>query len=162
MWGEAIRSNKDKLSSLAVVKVMLPALTYHARHGFWSLLLQLFPFSFYKPCEKLLSAQDLWLSGIQLLRKESAPLVCTACREQGKCSPWGRQAARNQLRLTAEPTFTFLLCFPHCQLQALKANENGLETQFHRRTKHLLIHFTFRLLSETVNCINCVFSVLLP
>lgn len=80
-------SNKDKLSSLAVVKVMLPALIYHEHHGFWSLFLRLFPFSFYKPCEKLLSAQGLWLSGIQLLRKESAPVVCAACREQGKCSP---------------------------------------------------------------------------
>lgn len=80
-------SSKDKLSSLAVVKVMLPALIYHEHHGVWSLFLRLFPFSFYKPCEKLLSAQGLWLSGIQLLRKESAPLVCAACREQGKCSP---------------------------------------------------------------------------
>lgn len=119
-------------------------------------------FSFYKPCEKLLSGRDLWLSGIQLLRKESAPSACAACREQGKCSPWGRQGARSRLRLRAEPTSTFLLCFPHWQPQALTANENGLETQFHRRTKHLLIHFTFRLLSETVNCINCMFSVLLP
>lgn len=119
-------------------------------------------FSFYKPCEKLLSARDLWLSGIQLLRKESAALVRAACREQGKCSPWGRQGARSRLRLRAEPTSTFLLCFPHWQPRALKANENGLETQFHRRTKHLLIHFTLCLLSETVNRINCMFLVLLP
>lgn len=78
-------SSKDKLSSLAAVKVMLPALTYHEHRELWSLFLWSFPF--YKPCEQLLSAQDLWLSGIQLLRKESAPLVCAACREQGKCSP---------------------------------------------------------------------------
>lgn len=80
-------SSKDKLSSLAAVKVMLPALRYHEHRELWSLFLWSFPFSFYKPCETLLSAQDLWLSGIQLLRKESAPLVCAACREQGKCSP---------------------------------------------------------------------------
>lgn len=119
-------------------------------------------FSFYKPCEKLLSGQDLWLSGIQLLPKESAAWVCAACREQGKCSPWGRQGARSRLRLRAEPTATFLLWFPHWQPLAVKAKENGLETQFHRRTKHLLSHFTFCLLSENVNCINCMCLVLLP
>lgn len=92
-----------------------------------------FFFSFSKPCEKLLSAPDLWWSGIQTLRKEPAPGVCAPGRELGQCSPE-----------QAPWTSTFLLCFPHRQPQALKANKNGLRTQFCRRTKPTFGSFYFQ------------------
>lgn len=80
----------------------------------------------------------------------------------GEVQPMRQASSQNPAATCSRAHSTFLLCFPHCQLQALKANENGLETQFHRRTKHLLIHFAFHLLPETANFVNCTFADLLP